>query len=118
MKKIALTTFILTFCAATYSFAACSLSGDTFTCDGSSPNWTVNLSKNVVMDYSVEATNYRYYTVATGHTSGDKIYATSQADTKIYYMVDDTPTETEIKAGDLAVSATSPYSGTTNWTAM
>jgi len=119
MKKIIMMTVALTLFVVSYSFAAgCAQSGTAFTCDTSTA-WTVSLSKSVVADYTCSATPFTWYTLATGHTSGDKIYAASQADTQIFYKVDTTVTDTDVKAADLTPAADSPYAAATSlWTAM
>jgi hypothetical protein len=119
MKKIIMMTVALTLFVVSYSFAAgCAQSGTAFTCDTSTA-WTVNLSKNVVAGYTCSATPFTWYTLATGHTSGDKIYAASQADTQIFYKVDTTIVAADVLEADLTPAATSAYAAaTTVWTAM
>lgn len=117
MKKIILMTIVLSLALVTYSFATCTQSGTVLTCGASSPNWTVNVSKGVNMNYVVEATNFRYYNIATGHDSGDKIYGASQADTKIMYQVATSVTATTVAAANPdTAAATSPFGS--GWTAL
>lgn len=85
MKKILLITLIVVF-TFTLSFAAIS-DGSWGTPDSND----YKLSNNVDMYYDVDdTTNAQNYAIMTKHFNGDRVYATVNTSTTIYFQQDDT----------------------------
>ena len=101
-----------------YVLAACSQSGSTYSCYGSNPTWVAPLSTNIFMNYKVENGQFRYYTLAIGHKSGSKVYASSQANTRIFFKDFTEITQDVVSGAALSPALTSPYLGTSGWTAL
>lgn len=118
MKKILLITLIVVF-TFTLSFAA--ISDESW---GTPDSNDYKLSNNVEMFYTVDdTTNAQHYGLMTKHYNGDKVYATVNTLTTIYFQQNDTwkgqsgtGTGITVKAGDDGASVLEEDGGA--WTEL
>ena len=79
------------------------------------PQCLISLSKNVSFGYTPNsASNAQSYAIQAYHTSGNKAYG-SASDTTLMYWLTDTTSEA---VGEPAVSDSSMFDSSSDWTAM
>ena len=118
MKKIFISTFLcLSIATASSAFAATNTSA-VYDIGGTAPTTklTIQLSNTVVMEYTPDTTNKGLvYTVSTYHNQGTRSYASTSADSKIFWH-----DGTNNLFATLPASPTdsSKITGAGNWTAL
>jgi hypothetical protein len=89
MKKIlACAVCLLSMAVANSAFAAYALGPKDLagTTSATNPQLTLQLSANVLMDYSSTATTGLYYTMGTYHNKGSRTFSSTSNDAKIVYQ--------------------------------